>query len=247
MEALGLTARDVYLVHDEITGQTWRWGQHAFVRLTADDPAHVLTLIRYGTRTPSRRSGLRSSMTGSGDPQVAEQVMAYITGARWFAGKGRLGSLVSLTPLPWLSEVTEFYSPVRPAGGAVGDRRGGVRGGGGARADDRRRRGRDRGHRGSDPRAVSARRLLPAGAAPRPAPRRDRPGRRSRSRSGHRVRRRAGPRRLPGPAEGADRAAPAVGSGRLGPLPYHRCPGPDRRPRTAGVHRPAVQHLGDAR
>ena len=53
MEALGLTARDVYLVHDEITGQTWRWGQHAFVRLTADDPAHVLTLIRYGTRTPS--------------------------------------------------------------------------------------------------------------------------------------------------------------------------------------------------
>ena len=53
MEALGLTARDVYLVHDEITGQTWRWGQHAFVRLTADDPAHVLSLIRYGTRTPS--------------------------------------------------------------------------------------------------------------------------------------------------------------------------------------------------
>ena len=51
MEALGLTARDVYLVHDEITGQTWRWGQHAFVRLTHDDPAHVLTLIRYGSRS----------------------------------------------------------------------------------------------------------------------------------------------------------------------------------------------------
>ena len=50
MEALGLTARDVYLVHDEITGQTWRWGQHAFVRLTHDDPAHILTLIRYGSR-----------------------------------------------------------------------------------------------------------------------------------------------------------------------------------------------------
>ncbi len=50
MEALGLSARDVYLVHDELTGQTWRWGQHAFVRLTLDDPAHVLTLIRYGTR-----------------------------------------------------------------------------------------------------------------------------------------------------------------------------------------------------
>jgi starch synthase (maltosyl-transferring) len=53
MEALGLTARDVYLVHDEITGQTWRWGQRAFVRLTHDDPAHILTLIRYGSRSPS--------------------------------------------------------------------------------------------------------------------------------------------------------------------------------------------------
>jgi starch synthase (maltosyl-transferring) len=55
MDALGLTARDVYLVHDEITGQTWRWGQHAFVRLTHDDPAHVLTLIRYGS--PSTAQG----------------------------------------------------------------------------------------------------------------------------------------------------------------------------------------------
>ncbi len=43
-EALGLTARDVYFVHDELTGQTWRWGQRAFVRLTPDDPAHVLSL-----------------------------------------------------------------------------------------------------------------------------------------------------------------------------------------------------------
>ena len=51
MQALGLTARDVYLVHDELTGQTWRWGQHAFVKLTHDDPAHILTLIRYGSRS----------------------------------------------------------------------------------------------------------------------------------------------------------------------------------------------------
>ncbi len=51
MEAMGLTARDVYLVHDELTGQTWRWGQHAFVKLTHDDPAHILTLIRYGSRS----------------------------------------------------------------------------------------------------------------------------------------------------------------------------------------------------
>jgi starch synthase (maltosyl-transferring) len=52
MEYLGLSARDVYLVHDELTGQTWRWGQHAFVRLTHDDPAHILTLVRYGKRNP---------------------------------------------------------------------------------------------------------------------------------------------------------------------------------------------------
>ena len=43
MEALGLTARDVYLVHDELTGQTWRWGQHAFVRLTRRSGAHSHT------------------------------------------------------------------------------------------------------------------------------------------------------------------------------------------------------------
>jgi starch synthase (maltosyl-transferring) len=55
MEALGLSSRDVYLVHDELTGQTWRWGQHAFVRLTHEDPCHVLTLVRYGAPNPSRR------------------------------------------------------------------------------------------------------------------------------------------------------------------------------------------------
>jgi len=53
MAELGLSAPDVYLVHDELTGQTWRWGQRAYVRLTPDDPAHVLSLIRYGARSAS--------------------------------------------------------------------------------------------------------------------------------------------------------------------------------------------------
>jgi starch synthase (maltosyl-transferring) len=53
MDALGLSDRDVFLVHDELTGQTWRWGQRAFVRLTLDDPCHILTLVRYGTRVAS--------------------------------------------------------------------------------------------------------------------------------------------------------------------------------------------------
>ena len=48
MEALGLSSRDVFLVHDELTGQTWRWGQRAFVRLTHDDPCHILTVVRHG-------------------------------------------------------------------------------------------------------------------------------------------------------------------------------------------------------
>ena len=38
-------------------------------------------------------------MIGQQDTQVAEAVMAYITGTRWFAGKGRLVTLRSLTPL----------------------------------------------------------------------------------------------------------------------------------------------------
>ena len=117
MAALGLTPRDVYLVHDELTGQTWRWGQHAFVRLTHDDPAHVLTLIRYGSRSthgPTAR-GSPGQMIGLPDTQVADQVMAYITAARWFAGKGRLASLRSLTPLPWLNEVSDFFAGRAPA------------------------------------------------------------------------------------------------------------------------------------
>ncbi len=54
MDALGMTPGDVFLVHDEITGQSWRWGQRAFVRLTFDDPAHVLTVVQQGG-SPHRR------------------------------------------------------------------------------------------------------------------------------------------------------------------------------------------------
>jgi maltokinase len=50
-----------------------------------------------------------------GDPQVAEQVLRYISGARWFAGKGRQVQLRSLTPLPWLTEVSDFFGPAAPA------------------------------------------------------------------------------------------------------------------------------------
>jgi maltokinase len=50
-------------------------------------------------------------VSATGDPQVAEQVLRYISNARWFAGKGRRAQLRSLTPLPWLTEVSEFFRP----------------------------------------------------------------------------------------------------------------------------------------
>jgi starch synthase (maltosyl-transferring) len=53
MEALGLNPGEVFLVHEELTGQTWRWGQRAFVRLTVEDPAHVLTIAQPGRRRPA--------------------------------------------------------------------------------------------------------------------------------------------------------------------------------------------------
>jgi maltokinase len=53
-------------------------------------------------------------VTVAGDSQVAERVLRYISGARWFAGKGRRARLQSLTPLPWLTDVSEFFRPAGP-------------------------------------------------------------------------------------------------------------------------------------
>jgi maltokinase len=53
-------------------------------------------------------------VSATGDPQVADQVLRYISSARWFAGKGRRVRLRSLTPLPWLTDVSEFFRPAGP-------------------------------------------------------------------------------------------------------------------------------------
>jgi maltokinase len=53
---------------------------------------------------------------GTADPQVADQLLRYISNARWFAGKGRQVQFRSLTPLPWLTEVSDFFSPAAPPG-----------------------------------------------------------------------------------------------------------------------------------
>ena len=54
-------------------------------------------------------------MIGRPDTQIADQVLGYLTAARWFAGKGRLVTLRSLTPLPWLNDTSEFFAGSAPA------------------------------------------------------------------------------------------------------------------------------------
>jgi len=47
MPALGLDWHDHFVVHDEITDETWTWGERNYVRLDPHvEPAHVLTLRR---------------------------------------------------------------------------------------------------------------------------------------------------------------------------------------------------------
>jgi starch synthase (maltosyl-transferring) len=47
LPALGLGWEDWFDVHDEITGETWHWGQHNYVRLDPfHEPAHVLAVRR---------------------------------------------------------------------------------------------------------------------------------------------------------------------------------------------------------
>ncbi|WP_244929288.1 alpha-1,4-glucan--maltose-1-phosphate maltosyltransferase [Nocardioides sp. W7] len=47
LPALGLDWTDSLVVHDEITGEDWSWGQHNYVRLDPyNEPAHVLSVRR---------------------------------------------------------------------------------------------------------------------------------------------------------------------------------------------------------
>ena len=38
---------DGFEVTDEITHESWHWGANSFVRLSPDQPAHILSLRRY--------------------------------------------------------------------------------------------------------------------------------------------------------------------------------------------------------
>jgi starch synthase (maltosyl-transferring) len=47
LEALGFAWDESFVVHDEITDETWSWGEHNYVRLDpGHEPAHVLTVRR---------------------------------------------------------------------------------------------------------------------------------------------------------------------------------------------------------
>ncbi|QDP97010.1 alpha-1,4-glucan--maltose-1-phosphate maltosyltransferase [Microlunatus elymi] len=53
MSALGFDDHDVLEVHDQLSGRRWRWGQRNYVRLTLEDPAHILTVTPPSAVTPS--------------------------------------------------------------------------------------------------------------------------------------------------------------------------------------------------
>jgi starch synthase (maltosyl-transferring) len=47
MPALGMDWSDRFVVHDELTGESWTWGEHSYVRLDPHhQPAHILTVRR---------------------------------------------------------------------------------------------------------------------------------------------------------------------------------------------------------
>jgi len=50
-------------------------------------------------------------VSGSAETPFADQVLSYITTARWFGGKGRQAELRALTPLPWLTEPGQTEVP----------------------------------------------------------------------------------------------------------------------------------------
>jgi starch synthase (maltosyl-transferring) len=48
MPALGFDWHETFAAHDEMSGQTYRWGQHNYLRLDPHiEPAHVVTVRRW--------------------------------------------------------------------------------------------------------------------------------------------------------------------------------------------------------
>ena len=54
-------------------------------------------------------------MSAALSPDVAEQLLRHVSGARWFGGKGRPAAVVSVTPLPWLTDTSAHLDAGGPA------------------------------------------------------------------------------------------------------------------------------------
>ena len=46
MPALGMDYSDAFTAHDLLSGGTWHWGEHVYVRLGPEAPAHVVHVRR---------------------------------------------------------------------------------------------------------------------------------------------------------------------------------------------------------
>ncbi|GAA1847514.1 maltokinase N-terminal cap-like domain-containing protein [Microlunatus capsulatus] len=54
-------------------------------------------------------------MSAALSPDVAEQLLRHVSGARWFGGKGRRAAVVGVTPLPWLTDPAADLDAAGPA------------------------------------------------------------------------------------------------------------------------------------
>ena len=108
MEALGLTARDVYLVHATSSPDKPGAGDSmpssgsptTIRRISHPDPVR---LAEHGLWA-GYHTGLGRRRERDGRSSGRRPGPGYISSARWFAGKGRRVRLRSLTSLPWLTE-----------------------------------------------------------------------------------------------------------------------------------------------
>ena len=147
LPALGLAWDDSFVVHDEITGEDWSWGQHNYVRLDpAHEPAHILTVRsrdprkRRSSTDPQPTRGLagptprpsRSGRVGRRRPDWFKTAVFYEVLVRSFRdsngdGTGDFQGLTEkLDYLQWLGVdclwVPPFFtSPLRDGGYDVAD------------------------------------------------------------------------------------------------------------------------------
>jgi hypothetical protein len=133
MPALGLDWDSRFTVDDQVTGQSFEWGAHDYVRLDPfSEPAHVLTVRRSGVSRPEYEHGELVSLEQSRDPLWFKRAVFYevlIRGFRDSNGDGT-GDIRGLTEkldyLQWLGVdcvwlLPIYESPLRDGGYDISD------------------------------------------------------------------------------------------------------------------------------